>query len=108
MPFAPRARHVVLLQEGRKPYRCHQILHLLLQRGEGGSITCVALSELLYERHLYHTGWRKREILILEWREIQGDVIRLRPEIAKNKDGRVIILWWARSRILLPEGRSSV
>ena len=28
----------------------------------------------------------------MEWRDIHGDVIRLRPEIAKNKDGRVIIL----------------
>jgi integrase len=43
-------------------------------------------------RFAYHTGWRKGEILTLEWRDIQGDVIRLRPEIAKNKDGRVIIL----------------
>jgi integrase len=43
-------------------------------------------------RFAYHTGWRKGEILTLEWRDIHGDVIRLRPEIAKNKDGRVIIL----------------
>ena len=43
-------------------------------------------------RFAYHTGWRKGEILTLQWRDIQGDVIRLRPEIAKNKDGRVIIM----------------
>jgi integrase len=43
-------------------------------------------------RFAYHTGWRKGEILTLEWRDIHGDVIRLRPEIAKNKDGRMIIL----------------
>jgi integrase len=43
-------------------------------------------------RFAYHTGWRKGEILTLEWRDIHRDVIRLRPEIAKNKDGRVIIL----------------
>jgi len=43
-------------------------------------------------RFAYHTGWRKGEILTLEWRDIQGDVIRLRPDIAKNKDGRVIVL----------------
>ncbi len=30
--------------------------------------------------------------LTLEWRVIQGDVIRLSPDIAKNKDGRVIVL----------------
>ena len=43
-------------------------------------------------RFAYHTGWRKSEIFTLEWRDIQGDIIHLRPEIAKNKDGRVIIL----------------
>lgn len=43
-------------------------------------------------RFAYHPGWRKGEILTLEWRDIRGDVIRLRPETAKNKDGRVIIL----------------
>jgi integrase len=31
-------------------------------------------------------------MLSLEWRDIQGDVIRLRPEIAQNKDSRVIVL----------------
>jgi hypothetical protein len=35
---------------------------------------------------------RKGEILTLEWRDIHGDVIRLKPQIAKNKDGRVIII----------------
>src|SRR5205809_1316254 len=52
------------------------------------------LSDYLQDitRFAYHTGWRKGEILTLEWRDIKGDVIRLRPEIAKNKDGRVIIL----------------
>jgi integrase len=48
------------------------------------------LKDLL--RFAYHTGWRRGEILTLEWRDIQGDTIRLRPEIAKNKDGRVIVL----------------
>src|SRR5215217_4395907 len=42
-------------------------------------------------RFAYCTGWRKGEILTLEWRDIQGEVIRLRPEIAKNKDGRLLI-----------------
>jgi integrase len=43
-------------------------------------------------RFAYHTGWRKSEILTLGWRDVHGDVIRLRPEIAKNKNGRMIIL----------------
>ena len=43
-------------------------------------------------RFAYHTGWRRTEIFTLEWRDIRGDMIYLKPEIAKNKDGRVIIL----------------
>jgi integrase len=43
-------------------------------------------------RFVYITGWRKNEVLTLQWRNIQGDVIRLRPEIAKNKEGRVIVM----------------
>jgi integrase len=43
-------------------------------------------------RFAYHTGWRKGEILTLEWGDIQGDVIRLKAQIAKNRDGRVIIM----------------
>jgi integrase len=43
-------------------------------------------------RFAYHTGWRKKEIFTLEWRDVQGDMIRLKPEVAKNKDGRVIII----------------
>ena len=27
-----------------------------------------------------------------EWRDMQGDIIRLRPEIAKNKDGRGLVI----------------
>jgi integrase len=43
-------------------------------------------------RFAYYTGWRKNEMLTLEWQDIQGDVIRLKPTIAKNKEGRIIIL----------------
>jgi integrase len=43
-------------------------------------------------RFAYHTGWRRTEIFTLEWHDIQGDIIRLRPEIAKSKDGRVLIM----------------
>jgi integrase len=51
-------------------------------------------------RFAYHTGWRKEEIFTLEWGDIQGDTIRLRPEIAKNKDGRVILLVGEIARII--------
>jgi integrase len=43
-------------------------------------------------RFAYHTGWRKNEILTLEWRDIRADVIRLKPSVAKNKEGRIVIL----------------
>jgi integrase len=42
----------------------------------------------------YHSGWRKGEILRLEWRDVDRDasVIRLRPELSKNYEGRVLPL----------------
>jgi len=42
----------------------------------------------------YYTGWRKQEILGLEWREVDlaGGVIRLRPERSKTKAGRLLPL----------------
>ena len=39
----------------------------------------------------YHSGWRKNEILTLEWRDVT-DVIRLRPEHSKNAEGRVLAI----------------
>ncbi len=42
----------------------------------------------------YHSGWRKGEIFRLEWRDVDRDagVIRLRPELSKNYEGRVLPL----------------
>lgn len=40
----------------------------------------------------YLTGWRKGEIAKLEWRHIEGRVLRLPPAISKTKDGRVLVL----------------
>jgi len=45
-----------------------------------------------FVRFGYLTGWRKGEIGKLEWRYIEGDVLRLPPAISKTKDGRVLIL----------------
>lgn len=45
-----------------------------------------------FVRFAYYSGWRKGEIAQLEWRDIEGDVIRLRPESSKTKDGRVLVL----------------
>jgi integrase len=43
---------------------------------------------------LYLSGWRASEMRALEWRDVDltGKVVRLRPEISKNKDGRVLPL----------------
>lgn len=41
-------------------------------------------------RFAYCCGWRKGEITQLEWRDVQQDVIRLRPQISKTKEGRIL------------------
>jgi integrase len=43
---------------------------------------------------LYLSGWRVSEMRQLEWRDVdlRGKVLRLRPEISKNKDGRILPL----------------
>jgi integrase len=43
---------------------------------------------------LYLSGWRVSEMKWLEWRDVDaaGGVVRLRPEISKNKEGRVLPL----------------
>ena len=43
---------------------------------------------------LYFSGWRVSEMRALEWRDVDmmGKVVRLRPELSKNKDGRLLPL----------------
>jgi integrase len=43
---------------------------------------------------LYHSGWRISEMKALEWRDVDlaGKLVRLRPEISKNKEGRLLPL----------------
>src|SRR5271166_703858 len=43
---------------------------------------------------LYLSGWRLGEMKALEWRDVDlaGQVVHLRPEISKNKDGRLLPL----------------
>lgn len=42
----------------------------------------------------YLSGWRRGEILTLEWRDVDRapGVIRLRPEVSKTREGRVLVL----------------
>ena len=55
-----------------------------------------ALSDYLKDpvTFLYLSGWRVNEMRVLEWRDVDlaGGVVRLRPEISKNKNGRVLPL----------------
>jgi integrase len=41
---------------------------------------------------LYHSAWRVGEMRSLEWRDVDGDVIRLRPENSKTGRGRTLVL----------------
>lgn len=45
-----------------------------------------------YARFAYLTGWRKSEIASLRWEDVDGDVIRLRGENAKNGESRTVTL----------------
>jgi integrase len=40
----------------------------------------------------YLTGWRKGEIASLRWTDVEGDVVRLRGQNAKNDEGRSVTL----------------
>jgi len=42
----------------------------------------------------YFTGWRKSEITLLEWTDVdlEAGVVRLRPELSKNRQGRTLDL----------------
>jgi integrase len=57
---------------------------------------CEALPKYLLDpfTFLYYSGWRVSEMRSLEWRDVDlaGKVVRLRPEVSKNKDGRVLPL----------------
>lgn len=43
-------------------------------------------------RFAYATGWRKNEIASLRWGDIEGNVIRLRSQNAKNREARSLVL----------------
>jgi integrase len=45
-----------------------------------------------FARFAYCSAWRKNEIASLEWRDIEGETLRLRPEISKNTEGRLLII----------------
>ena len=51
---------------------------------------CPTTSKTLHALPIIPGGARRNSHL--EWSDIQDDVIRLKPQIGKNKDGRVIII----------------
>ena len=57
---------------------------------------CEALPDYVKDpvAFLYHSGGRISEMRALEWRDVDlpGKVIRLRPELSKNKDERLLPL----------------
>jgi integrase len=53
-----------------------------------------------FARFGYLTGWRRKEISPLEWRDIAEGTIRLRPAVSKNAEGRVLILVGAIAEII--------
>ena len=82
------ARHIPMLEENnaRQGFVDHGVFLALREH----------LPPYLKEpiRFLYVSGWRLGEMKALEWRDVDlaGRVVRLRPEISKNKDGRVLPL----------------
>jgi integrase len=44
-----------------------------------------------YARFAYRTGWRKSEVASLRWSDVDGDLIRLRGENAKNDNPRSVV-----------------
>ena len=55
-------------------------------------------------RFAYLTGWRRSEVLSLEWRSVDATCVRLDPGTTKNDDGRIYPLT-APLRALLAERR---
>ena len=83
--FAP---HIPMLEENnaRQGFVDHGVFLTLRDR----------LPEYLKDpiTFLYLSGWRLGEMRALEWRDVDlaGKIVRLRPAISKNKEGRVLPL----------------
>lgn len=54
--------------------------------------TCPIIQPLV--EFLYRSGWRRGEVIKLEWRDVHlsGKVVRLRIEDSKNKEARILPL----------------
>jgi integrase len=76
------------------PHRDRALAPLLSARS--GSLCVRFLAGYLQDpmTFLYLSGWRVSEMRGLEWRDVDlpGHVVRLRPELSKNKTGRVLPL----------------
>lgn len=81
---APQIRHLSEKGNARQGFFADADFHALTEK----------LPEYLrdFVRFGYSTGWRKGEIASLRWSDVEGDVVRLRGENAKNGEGRSITL----------------
>ena len=81
---APQIRHLSEKGNARQGYFADADFHALKDR----------LPEYLrdFVQFAYLTGWRKGEIASLRWSDVEGDVVRLRGENAKNGEGRSVPL----------------
>jgi integrase len=81
---APQIRHLSEKGNARQGFFSDAEFHALVQH----------LPEYLRDFVLfgYSTGWRTGEVASLRWSDVEGDVIRLRPENSKNGDGRAVTL----------------
>ncbi len=81
---APPIRHLSEVGNARQGFFTEQEFRTLLEH----------LPEPLKDFVLfaYLTGWRKGELASLRWEDVDGDVIHLRSENSKNREGRTVPL----------------
>jgi integrase len=81
---APQIRHLSEKGNARQGFFADADFHALLAK----------LPDYLREfvQFGYLTGWRKGEIASLRWSDVEGDLVRLRAENAKNGEARTVTL----------------
>lgn len=81
---APQIRHLSEKDNARQGFFNNADFHALVEKMPS------YLQDFI--RFAYLTAWRKGEIASLHWEDVDGDVIRLRGENAKNGEGRTVTL----------------
>lgn len=81
---APQVRHLSETGNARQGFFTDAEFHALTNKLPGYLRDFVEFG--------YRTGWRKGEIASLRWSDVEGDVVRLRCENAKNGEARSVTL----------------